>query len=90
MDCILKLKDTGPTEKENKIQLAAVYKRTPKRQGQIKVESKQWKKQANTNQNTSCVLLDQIPFMARYYQYLTRTLYSDKMLIYQEAISKFI
>ena len=48
MDSVLKLEDTGQTEKENRIQLLihAVDKRTPK-EGQKNVNGKQWKKQAN-------------------------------------------
>ena len=58
MDSILKLEDTGQTEKENRIQLLihAVDKRTPK-EGQKNVNGKQWKKQANTNQYISCTLM---------------------------------
>lgn len=44
MDSILKLKDTGQADKENKIWLHAVCKKTPKGRGQKKSESKQGEK----------------------------------------------
>lgn len=92
MDSILKRHRLDLKRKQN---LAiSCLQRTPKGEGQKKVESRQWKKQANTNQNICCVeiLSDPVYFMAKY-QHLKRALYNkitDFLLVGSYNNSKFV